>query len=85
MKAAYLVALLILAAVTCGAKCYAAEPRLCIGGDPATFDPLQTSDENWEIVQYLTGGALLLTDRTSDELRPRTGGRLERRQDGSVN
>lgn len=44
--------------------------RLCIAGDPRTFDPLQESDENSGVVFYLTGGTLLRIDRVSDQVRP---------------
>lgn len=44
--------------------------RLCIAGDPDTFDPLQETNENFGIVLYLTGGTLLRIDRVTDEVRP---------------
>jgi peptide/nickel transport system substrate-binding protein len=54
-----------------GAVCVkAGELRLSITGDPKTFDPLQVSDENSEIVRYLTGATLLRIDRVTDEVRP---------------
>jgi peptide/nickel transport system substrate-binding protein len=54
-----------------GAICVkAGELRLSITGDPKTFDPLQVSDENSEIVRYLTGATLLRIDRVTDEVRP---------------
>jgi len=47
-----------------------AELRLALAGDPRTFNPLQVSDENSEIVRYLTGGTLLRIDRATDQIRP---------------
>src|SRR5580693_3951646 len=46
------------------------ELRLCITGDPKTFDPLQVNDENSEIVRYLTGATLVRIDRVTDQVRP---------------
>jgi peptide/nickel transport system substrate-binding protein len=60
-------ALLLFAGAVC-AK--AGELRLSITGDPKTFDPLQVTDENSEIVRYLTGATLLRIDRVTDEVRP---------------
>jgi peptide/nickel transport system substrate-binding protein len=47
-----------------------AELHLAIAGDPKTFNPLQVTDENSEIVRYLTGGTLLRIDRVTDQVRP---------------
>lgn len=44
--------------------------RLCIGGDPHTFDPIQESDEYSGVVLYLTGGTLLRIDPVTDIVRP---------------
>jgi peptide/nickel transport system substrate-binding protein len=68
------VALVLLAVAACGVSPStsgsAGALRLCIAGDPNTFDPLQESDENSGIVFYLTGGTLLRIDRVTDEVRP---------------
>jgi peptide/nickel transport system substrate-binding protein len=55
---------------TCSQASAPNELRLCITGDPKTFDPLQVTDENSAIVRYLTGGTLLRIDRVTDEVRP---------------
>jgi peptide/nickel transport system substrate-binding protein len=60
-------ALLLLAGAVC---VKAGELRFSITGDPKTFDPLQVTDENSEIVRYLTGATLLRIDRVTDEVRP---------------
>jgi peptide/nickel transport system substrate-binding protein len=44
--------------------------RLSLGGDPKTFNPLQITDENSEIVRWLTGATLVRIDRVSGEVRP---------------
>jgi len=73
------VALLLVAAMACGVphspNSPAAGPhdpglRLCIEGNPKSFDPLQVSDENSGVVRVLTGATLLRIDRLTDELRP---------------
>lgn len=48
----------------------ASELRLSITGDPKTFDPLHVTDENSEIVRWLTGATLLRIDRVDGDLRP---------------
>jgi len=67
--------LLLFAGAICGKAASlpvkpAGELRLSITGDPKTFDPLQVTDENSEIVRYLTGATLLRIDRVTDEVRP---------------
>ena len=62
--------LLLFALASCSEAYATGELRLCIAGDPKTFDPLQVTDENSEIVRYLTGGTLLRIDRISDEIQP---------------
>ena len=53
-----------------GAACVkAGELRLSITGDPKTFDPLQVTDENSEIIRYLTGATLLRIDRVTGKVR----------------
>ncbi|HXE64971.1 MAG TPA: ABC transporter substrate-binding protein [Bryobacteraceae bacterium] len=44
--------------------------RLSLTGDPKTFDALQITDENSEVVRWLTGATLLRVDRVSGEVRP---------------
>ncbi len=44
--------------------------KLCIAGDPDTFDPVQEADENSGVVLYLTGGTLLRIDPVTDVVRP---------------
>ena len=63
----YLMVILLFAGAVCGK---AGELRLSITGDPKTFDPLQVTEENSEIVRYLTGATLLRIDRVTDEVRP---------------
>jgi len=58
---------LLFAGAVCGK---AGELRLSITGDPKTFDPLQVTEENSEIVRCLTGATLLRVDRVTDEVRP---------------
>jgi len=62
-----LMATLLFAGAICGK---AGELRLSITGDPKTFDPLQVTEENSEVVRYLTGATLLRIDRVTDEVRP---------------
>src|ERR1035438_9512424 len=62
--------LLLFALATCTGASAAGELRLCLAGDPKTFDPLQITDENSEIVRYLTGATLLRIDRVTDQVRP---------------
>lgn len=62
--------LLLLALAACSERSPTGELRLCLAGDPKTFDPLQATDENSQIVRYLTGGALLRIDRVTDEVLP---------------
>jgi peptide/nickel transport system substrate-binding protein len=68
------VALITGAILACCAACRtassASELKLCIAGDPNTFDPIQESDENSGIVLYLTGGTLLRIDPVTDQVRP---------------
>ena len=66
---------LLFAAAACGKAsslpvARSGELRLAIAGDPKTFDPLQVTDENSEIVRYLTGATLLRIDRVTDQVRP---------------
>jgi peptide/nickel transport system substrate-binding protein len=44
--------------------------RFSMAGDPKTFDPLHVSDENSEIVRYLTGGVLVRVNRVTDRVEP---------------
>jgi peptide/nickel transport system substrate-binding protein len=46
------------------------ELRFCIEGDPKTFDPQQVSEENSEVIRYLTGGALVRVNRVTDKPEP---------------
>jgi len=46
------------------------ELRFCLGGDPKTFDSLHVSDQNSEVIRYLTGGVLVRVDRAKDQPRP---------------
>jgi peptide/nickel transport system substrate-binding protein len=46
------------------------ELRLSLSGDPKSFDALHVSDENSEIVRYLTGGVLARINRTTDQVEP---------------
>lgn len=62
--------LLLFALAACSERSPTGELRLCLAGDPKTFDPLQATDENSQIVRYLTGGTLLRIDRVTDEVRP---------------
>ena len=62
--------LLLFALATCTGASAAGELRLCLAGDPKTFDPLQSTDENSDVVRYLTGATLLRIDRVTDEVRP---------------
>src|SRR5580704_6846985 len=63
-------ALLVFAVANYSGASPSGELRLAIAGDPKTFDPLQVTDENSEIVRYLTGGTLLRIDRATDQVRP---------------
>jgi peptide/nickel transport system substrate-binding protein len=46
------------------------ELRFSIPGDPKTFDPLHVSEENSEIIRYLTGGVLVRVNRATDQVEP---------------
>ncbi|HEX4134657.1 MAG TPA: ABC transporter substrate-binding protein [Bryobacteraceae bacterium] len=46
------------------------ELRFCLNGDPKTFDALHVSDDNSELVRFLTGGVLLRINRVTDQLQP---------------
>src|SRR4051794_21424812 len=48
----------------------ARELRFCLPGDPKTFDTLQVSEQNSEVVRYLTGGVLARVNRVTDEVQP---------------
>ena len=61
--------LLILPALVFGADA-PRELRFCLGGDPKTFDSLHVSDQNSEVIRYLTGGVLVRVDRAKDQPRP---------------
>jgi peptide/nickel transport system substrate-binding protein len=65
--------LLICVLFLIGQSLFAATPnelRFCIPGDPKTFDPLQSSEENTETIRYLTGGVLVRINRVTDKLEP---------------
>lgn len=44
--------------------------RFCVRADPKTMDPLLTADQPGETVRYLTGGALLRLNRSTQVLEP---------------
>jgi peptide/nickel transport system substrate-binding protein len=46
------------------------ELRFCLPGDPKTFDPLHVSEQNSEVVRYLTGGVLVRVNRATDQVQP---------------
>jgi peptide/nickel transport system substrate-binding protein len=46
------------------------ELRFSIAGDPKSFDPLHVTDENSEVVRYLTGGVLVRINRLTDRVEP---------------
>jgi peptide/nickel transport system substrate-binding protein len=46
------------------------ELRFSIAGDPKTFDPLHVSEENSEVVRYLTGGVLVRVNRVTERVEP---------------
>jgi peptide/nickel transport system substrate-binding protein len=46
------------------------ELRFSIVGDPKTFDPLHVSEENSEVVRYLTGGVLVRVNRVTGRVEP---------------
>jgi peptide/nickel transport system substrate-binding protein len=46
------------------------ELRFCLAGDPKTFDPLHVSDQNSDVIRYLTGGVLVRVDRVKDQPQP---------------
>jgi peptide/nickel transport system substrate-binding protein len=46
------------------------ELRFAIAGDPKTFDALHVSEENSEVVRYLTGGVLVRVNRATDQVQP---------------
>lgn len=46
------------------------ELRFAIAGDPKTLHPLQITEENGEVVRYLTGGVLLRQNRKTQKLEP---------------
>ena len=46
------------------------ELRFCLPGDPKTFDALQVSDQNSEVVRYLTGGVLVRVNRVTGQVQP---------------
>ena len=46
------------------------ELRFSIAGDPKTFDPLHVSEENSEVVRYLTGGVLVRVNRVTGRVEP---------------
>lgn len=47
-----------------------AELRFAISADPKTLHPLQVSDDNSEVVRYLTSGVLLRENRKTQKLEP---------------
>jgi len=61
---------LCLCACTLTAAAPRNELRFCLPGDPKTFDALQVSDQNSEIVRYLTGGVLVRVNRVTDRVEP---------------
>ena len=46
------------------------ELRFAMAGDPKSFDALHVSEENSEVVRYLTGGVLLRVNRATDQIQP---------------
>ncbi len=54
----------------CVCSLAASELRFCLPGDPKTFDALQVSEQNSEIVRYLTGGVLVRVNRVTDKVEP---------------
>ena len=58
---------LILPLYICGLAT-GAELRFSIPADPKTFDPLHVSDDNSEIVRYLTAGTLVRVNRVTDKV-----------------
>jgi len=46
------------------------ELHFAISGDPKTFDPLQVSESNAEMVRYLTAGVLIRVNRNTGQLEP---------------
>ncbi len=61
--------LLVLPALTFAAGA-PKELRFCLAGDPKTFDALHVSDQNSEVIRYLTGGVLVRVDRVKDQPQP---------------
>ncbi len=61
--------LLILPALTFAAGA-PQELRFCLGGDPKTFDALHVSEQNSEVIRYLTGGVLVRVNRVRDQPQP---------------
>jgi peptide/nickel transport system substrate-binding protein len=48
----------------------AGEIRFCIQGEPKTFDPLQVSEQNSQVIRVLTGGTLVRENRVTGRLEP---------------
>jgi peptide/nickel transport system substrate-binding protein len=46
------------------------ELRFSLPADPKTFDALHVSDQNSEVIRYLTGGVLVRVDRVQDKPQP---------------
>jgi peptide/nickel transport system substrate-binding protein len=55
-----------LAALPVAAK----ELRFTIPGDPRSFDPLHSTEQNGEIIRYITSGVLLRDNRTTGVIEP---------------
>ena len=49
---------------------YGAELHFSMAGDPLTFDPLRVSDENSELIRYLTAGVLVRVNRVTGAVEP---------------
>jgi peptide/nickel transport system substrate-binding protein len=46
------------------------ELRFCLRSDPKTFNPIAVTDDNSEVVRYLTGGVLVRVNRQTQQLEP---------------
>lgn len=64
-----LLALLLLAAASWGVE-PGGELRLAIRNEPKTYDPMLVSEENGQVVRYLTGGVLVRVNRQTQMAEP---------------
>ena len=70
----------VICVLTCVAN--AAELRFSLPSDPKNFDPLHVSEENSEVVRYLTAGVLVRINRVSGKVEPELAQSFQLSPDG---